>query len=302
MPRRRCRAGRPARVGESFPSRRVVGHHCRARRSCSVCSSPTDTSNRDGTHDLTSPTTTRRFAPCGPSSGLAASSEVHAPLRGRPLRLRDGDGRASSDLTGGATARRRGCASSSTRRPPTSRSRRCAQCTASTRSDAFLRGFYAGDGLKKGNGLSITTNSPVLAQGLCWLYAPREPGRLRLRRTPRRQDLLPPQHPHRAVKVGMQGPAPAPRPRRGAALVDDRTRPGDEWVFDLETECGVFAAGVGRRRRPQLPAPRARVRDAQDHLARGGDQARAGATSCGSGTSTPSATGAMRSTTSRRCG
>ena len=52
----------------------------------------------------------------------------------------------------------------------------------------------------------------------------------------------------------------------------------------------------------EIAAPRARVRDPQDHLARGGDQARAGATSCGSATSTPSATGATRRTTSRRCG
>ena len=35
---------------------------------------------------------------------------------------------------------------------------------------AFLRGYYAGDGLKRGNGMSFVTNSPVLAQGLCWLY------------------------------------------------------------------------------------------------------------------------------------
>jgi GDPmannose 4,6-dehydratase len=36
--------------------------------------------------------------------------------------------------------------------------------------EAFLRGHYAGDGLKKGNGQSVKTNSPMLAQGLCWLY------------------------------------------------------------------------------------------------------------------------------------
>ena len=36
---------------------------------------------------------------------------------------------------------------------------------------AFLDGYYEGDGLKKGNGASIKTNSAVLAQGLCWLYS-----------------------------------------------------------------------------------------------------------------------------------
>jgi GDPmannose 4,6-dehydratase len=35
---------------------------------------------------------------------------------------------------------------------------------------AFLDGYYAGDGLKRGNGDSIKTNSAVLAQGLCLLY------------------------------------------------------------------------------------------------------------------------------------
>ena len=59
---------------------------------------------------------------------------------------------------------------------------------------------------------------------------------------------------------------------------------------------------VGDPVQPRVAPPRARVRDAQDHLARGGDQARASATSCGSATSTPSATGATRRTTSRRCG
>src|ERR1700687_1055783 len=35
---------------------------------------------------------------------------------------------------------------------------------------AFLTGYYAGDGLKKGNGDSVKTNGAVLAQGLCLLY------------------------------------------------------------------------------------------------------------------------------------
>src|SRR5216684_1319586 len=35
---------------------------------------------------------------------------------------------------------------------------------------AFVDGYYASDGLKRGNGMSVKTNSPVLAQGLCWLY------------------------------------------------------------------------------------------------------------------------------------
>ena len=52
----------------------------------------------------------------------------------------------------------------------------------------------------------------------------------------------------------------------------------------------------------ESPAPRAGVRDPQDHLARGGDQARAARQDPRSATSTPSATGATPRTTSRRCG
>ena len=35
----------------------------------------------------------------------------------------------------------------------------------------FLDGYYKGDGLKRGNGQAVKTNSAVLAQGLYWLYA-----------------------------------------------------------------------------------------------------------------------------------
>src|SRR4051812_35090100 len=37
--------------------------------------------------------------------------------------------------------------------------------------EVFLAGYYAGDGLKRGKGKSIKTNSPVLAQGVYWMYA-----------------------------------------------------------------------------------------------------------------------------------
>src|SRR5205814_441428 len=33
---------------------------------------------------------------------------------------------------------------------------------------SFMSAYYAGDGLKAGNGESVKTNSPVLAQGLYW--------------------------------------------------------------------------------------------------------------------------------------
>ena len=53
---------------------------------------------------------------------------------------------------------------------------------------------------------------------------------------------------------------------------------------------------------PRVAAPRAGVRDAQDQRRRGAHQARARRPSCGSATSTRSATGASPATTSRRCG
>jgi GDPmannose 4,6-dehydratase len=113
--------------------------------------------------------------------------------------------------------------------------------------NAFLKGYYAGDGLKAGNGMSVKTNSPVLAQGLCWLYhlqgqpaavyAEQRDGRTYYQLT-------------LAARVTVGGSAP-----KGQHLVKDRAEVRrvvaiepelDEWVFDLETESGVFCAGVGR--------------------------------------------------------
>ena len=59
---------------------------------------------------------------------------------------------------------------------------------------------------------------------------------------------------------------------------------------------------LGDPLQPRVAAPRAGVRDAQDHLARRRDQARQARRAASSATSTPSATGASRRTTSRRCG
>jgi len=109
--------------------------------------------------------------------------------------------------------------------------------------EAFLTGYYTGDGLKKGNGDSIKTNSPVLAQGICWLYglsgrpasvyAEQREGKVYY------QLNLP-----SAVRLGAKGqhlrkdPTEIRRIRPSAAE--------SEWVFDLATESGVFCAGVGR--------------------------------------------------------
>ncbi len=109
--------------------------------------------------------------------------------------------------------------------------------------EAFLDGYYAGDGLKKGNGASVKTNSAVLAQGLCLLYSwIDQPASVYVER--------------RAGKVYYQLNLASPA-RVGAtgrhlskdpAEIRRLTTPvaEEEWVFDIETESGVFCAGVGR--------------------------------------------------------
>ena len=110
--------------------------------------------------------------------------------------------------------------------------------------EAFLHGYYAGDGLKRGNGASIKTNSPVLAQGLCWMYhLAGQPASVyveqRGEKTYYQLNLASP------VRVGAKGQHlrknPAEVRRVAPAQVSD-----DEWTFDLETESGKFCAGVGR--------------------------------------------------------
>ena len=109
---------------------------------------------------------------------------------------------------------------------------------------SFLDGYYAGDGLKRGSGESIKTNSPVLAQGLCWMYhVAGQPASVyaeqRDGRTYYQLNLLSP------VRVGAKGQhlrkSPAEVRRITPAFVQE-----DQWVFDLETESGMFCAGVGR--------------------------------------------------------
>ena len=109
--------------------------------------------------------------------------------------------------------------------------------------EAFLRGYYAGDGLKKGKGDSVKTNSPVLAQGLCWMY--HLAGRPASVYAEQRADKVYYQlNLASAVRVGAKGahlrkdPAEVRRIRPPAA--------DSEWVFDFATESGRFCAGVGR--------------------------------------------------------
>jgi GDPmannose 4,6-dehydratase len=109
---------------------------------------------------------------------------------------------------------------------------------------AFLRGYYDGDGLKRGNGESVKTNSGVLAQGLCWLYHLQgQPASVYVeQRGPSTYYQL---NLFSRVRVGGKGQHlrkdPAEVRRVVPANVSD-----DEWTFDIETESGVFCAGVGR--------------------------------------------------------
>jgi GDPmannose 4,6-dehydratase len=109
---------------------------------------------------------------------------------------------------------------------------------------AFLHGYYAGDGLKKGNGESIKTNSAVLAQGLCLLYFNQgQPASVYVeQRAGRSYYQL---NLRSAVRVGAKGQHLLRSPTEVRRIVPSAV-PNDEWVFDLETESGVFCAGVGR--------------------------------------------------------
>ena len=109
---------------------------------------------------------------------------------------------------------------------------------------AFLKGYYAGDGLKKGNGASIKTNSPVLAQGLCWMYhLAGQPASVyveyRAGKAYYQLNLA------SAVRVGAKGQHLRKNPAEVRKVVPAIV-PDDEWTFDVETESGRFCAGVGR--------------------------------------------------------
>ena len=109
---------------------------------------------------------------------------------------------------------------------------------------AFLRGYYAGDGLKRGNGESVKTNSAVLAQGLCWLYHLNgQPASVYVeQRGPSTYYQL---NLASHVRVGGKGQHLRKNPAE-VRRVTEANVPDEEWTFDIETESGVFCAGVGR--------------------------------------------------------
>jgi GDPmannose 4,6-dehydratase len=110
--------------------------------------------------------------------------------------------------------------------------------------EAYLNGYYATDGLKKGNGDSVKTNSPVLAQGLVWLYD--QQGRdcsvyAEQRGTATYYQL----NVRSGVLAGAKGQHLAKNPAE-IRRIEPLLSPRSDWFYDIETESGKFCAGVGR--------------------------------------------------------
>ncbi len=109
---------------------------------------------------------------------------------------------------------------------------------------AFLRGYYDGDGLKRGSGASIKTNSAVLAQGVCWMYHVNDqPASVYVEQ--RGEKTYYQLNLKSAARVGAKGQHLRKNPAEVRRIVPASV-PDDEWTFDVETESGVFCAGVGR--------------------------------------------------------
>lgn len=106
---------------------------------------------------------------------------------------------------------------------------------------AFLKGYYAGDGLKAGNGQSIKTNSSFLAQGLCWIYF--NIGNYCSTYVEYRDD----KHAYYQLNVltdSKIGQHLLKEPSEVRKIEDAIVF--DDWVFDVETDSSVLMAGVGR--------------------------------------------------------
>ncbi len=107
---------------------------------------------------------------------------------------------------------------------------------------AYLDGYYRGDGLKAGNGDALKTNSPLLAQGLYWLYT----------KQGRRASVYRQQHNGKNYFL-LNIPTANPMGNKGQHLRKDpaevrrveANESEEVWVYDLETGSGLFLAGVG---------------------------------------------------------
>ncbi len=109
---------------------------------------------------------------------------------------------------------------------------------------AFLRGYCEDGGLEAGNGEWVETNSAVLAQGLCWMHHVNgQPASVHVEQ--RENGVRYQLNLRSAVRLGAMGADLAESPAEVRRVVP-ACAPDDEWTFDLETESGVFCAGVGR--------------------------------------------------------
>jgi len=111
--------------------------------------------------------------------------------------------------------------------------------------DAFLNGYYAADGLKKGNGDSVKTNSAVLAQGLVWLYA-LQGHECSVYAEQRGKSVYYQLNVRSGVLVaGGKGQHLVKNPAE-IRRIEPLQAPQSDWNFDIETESGKLCAGVGR--------------------------------------------------------
>lgn len=112
---------------------------------------------------------------------------------------------------------------------------------SSEAQQAFLAGYYAASGLQATNVASVNTNSALLAQGLCWLYANQgRPCSVAVEHRGERSSYQ--------LTIATDTPMAQRGPQLPTATIRRIETPAaaDAWVFDLETGSGVFCAGVGR--------------------------------------------------------
>jgi len=128
---------------------------------------------------------------------------------------------------------------------------------------SFLKGYYASDGLKKGNGLSIKTNSPFLAQGLYVLYK-------RLDQDPTTYMQVQNERSYYVLNIKQKSNKGRHLIKNPITIRKTEEINGSEWVYDLETESGYIQAGVGSLivHNSELRGPEFVTRKITHHVAR----------------------------------
>lgn len=105
---------------------------------------------------------------------------------------------------------------------------------------AFLQGYYAGDGLKAGDGESTKTSSPLLALGVLWIY--NNLGNKCSVYKEQRDDNQ--YYQLNIIQNSTKGRHLLKNPNQVRRIIPSNDE--SEWVFDLETESGKFMVGVGK--------------------------------------------------------